>query len=77
MMQGNITVELDDLALSILPDMITRRIVDRIVDEWCKTEQFEKVLSQIQAEDFDVAELKKRVMDEIVWRVVQNWKESE
>lgn len=37
MMQGNITVELDDLALSILPDMITCRIVDRIVDEWCKT----------------------------------------
>lgn len=77
MMQGNITVELDDLALSILPDMITRRIVDRIVDEWCKTEQFEKVLSQIQAEDFDVAELKKRVMDEIVCKVISNWKESE
>ena len=77
MMQGNITVELDDLALSILPDMITRRIVDRIVDEWCKTEQFEKVLSQIQAEDFNVAELKKRVMDEIVCKVIRNWKESE
>lgn len=77
MMQGNITVELDDLALSILPDMITRRIVDRIVDEWCKTEQFKKVLSQIQAEDFDVAELKKRVMDEIVCKVIKNWKESE
>lgn len=77
MMQGNITVELDDLALSILPDMITRRIVDRIVDEWCKTEQFEKVLSQIQAEDFDVTELKKRVMDEIVCKVIRNWKESE
>ena len=77
MMQGNITVELDDLALSILPDMITRRIVDRIVDEWCKTEQFKKVLSQIQAEDFDVAELKKRVMDEIVCKVIRNWKESE
>lgn len=77
MMQGNITVELDDLALSILPDMITRRIVDRIVDEWCKTEQFEKVLSQIKAEDFDVAELKKRVMDEIVCKVIRNWKESE
>ena len=77
MMQGNITVELDDLALSILPDMITRRIVDRIVDEWCKTEQFKKVLSQIQAEDFDVAELKKRVIDEIVCKVISNWKESE
>ena len=77
MMQGNITVELDDLALSILPDMITRRIVDRIVDEWCKTEQFEKVLSQIKADDFDVTELKKRVMDEIVCKVIRNWKESE
>ncbi len=77
MMQGNITVELDDLALSILPDMITRRIVDRIVDEWCKTEQFEKVLSQIQADDFDVTELKERVMDEIVCKVIRNWKESE
>ena len=73
MMQGNITVELDDLALSILPDMITRRIVDRIVDEWCKTEQFEKVLSQIKADDFDVTELKKRVMDEIVCKVIRNW----
>lgn len=75
-MQGNITVELDDSAMKLLPKMARCEITKRIASEWCKTDQYKKILAQIKIDDNDIAELKKRIMDDMAWRIIQNWKEN-
>lgn len=76
-MDGNINVMLDQLARLTISQMTRREIVNLLVKEWSKTEQYKEALSQIEINDTDIKEIKERILDKIVQEVIQNWKENE
>lgn len=75
-MDGNINVMLDQLARVTISQMTRREIVNLLVKEWSKTEQYKEFLSRIKINDNDIKEIKERILDKIVQKVIQNWKES-
>lgn len=75
-MDGHINVMLDQLARLTISQMTRREIVNLLVKELSKTEQYKEVLSQIEINDNDIKEIKERILDKIVQEVIQNWKES-
>ena len=75
-MDGNINVMLDQLARVTISQMTRREIVNLLVKEWSKTEQYKDVLSQIEINDNDIKEIKERILDKIVQEIILNWKEN-
>lgn len=74
--EGDIQVKLDQLARLAISNMSRHEIVELLVKNWSKTEQYKEVLSRIKINDNDIKEIKERILDKIVQEVIQNWKES-
>lgn len=69
-MQGDINVELDELAKISILSSSKYEIVDKIVEEFAKKPEFSEMVNSIEINKDD---LRRRVMDKMVDQIIQRW----